>query len=240
MRVAKRIAYLRTASGITQEELASRLEIALKNVQRIESGRQNLTLSSVERIAVALRVDVRELFAKATAARQPEMRASATRRKLDGLAGPGRVVVNVGAEDPPPHAVPVTSLGSAASLLADGRNLEPVAWLIFTRSHPPEGSFVARVIGTAMEPTLHDGAWVLFGPPRAGSLVGRIVLIARDAEGSGTSGFLLRRVAAAARVAASKHHVLLRGDNAAFPPIDIELATLDELRVVAESRRMLK
>ena len=103
MRVAKRIAYLRTASGITQEELASRLEIALKNVQRIESGRQNLTLSSVERIAVALRVDVRELFAKATAARQPEMRASATRRKLDGLAGPGRVVVNVGAEDPPPR-----------------------------------------------------------------------------------------------------------------------------------------
>ena len=57
-RVARRLAEVRRAKGITQEVLAERLDIATQNVRRIESGAQNLTLSLVERIAVALGVDL--------------------------------------------------------------------------------------------------------------------------------------------------------------------------------------
>ncbi|WP_411280351.1 helix-turn-helix domain-containing protein, partial [Gemmatimonas sp.] len=49
--VARRIAEVRRLAGITQEALAEQLGIALKNVQRIESGRQNLTLQTLARVA---------------------------------------------------------------------------------------------------------------------------------------------------------------------------------------------
>ncbi len=50
-RVARRISEVRNELGITQEALAAQLDIATKNVQRIESGRQNLTLTSIEKVA---------------------------------------------------------------------------------------------------------------------------------------------------------------------------------------------
>ncbi len=50
-RVARRIAAARRSAGLTQEQLAAELGIAVRNVQRIESGRQNLTLRTLARIA---------------------------------------------------------------------------------------------------------------------------------------------------------------------------------------------
>ncbi|MBK7402869.1 MAG: helix-turn-helix transcriptional regulator [Myxococcales bacterium] len=54
--MARRIAALRQELGLTQEELASKLGIAHKNVQRLESGRQNLTLQTLARVAKVLEV----------------------------------------------------------------------------------------------------------------------------------------------------------------------------------------
>src|SRR6185312_6046283 len=60
--VGHRIAELRRGRGWTQEDLAERLRLPLKNLQRIERGLQNLTIKSLVRFASALGVKTAELF----------------------------------------------------------------------------------------------------------------------------------------------------------------------------------
>ncbi len=52
--VTRRIAVMRRERGLTQADAAQRLDIAVKNWQRIEQG-QNLTLHTLARVAAALR-----------------------------------------------------------------------------------------------------------------------------------------------------------------------------------------
>ena len=49
--VGRRIAEQRRERGWTQETLAERLDVSLKYVQRIEAGRENLTLRSLIQLA---------------------------------------------------------------------------------------------------------------------------------------------------------------------------------------------
>ena len=61
-RVARRIAEVRREKGLTQEEMATRLDCALKNFQRIESrDGQNVTVKTLTRIANILGVTVTDL-----------------------------------------------------------------------------------------------------------------------------------------------------------------------------------
>lgn len=62
-RVARRIAEIRKARGFTQESLAAELSIATKNLQRLESGGQNLTLRTIAKIAAVLSVEPEVFFA---------------------------------------------------------------------------------------------------------------------------------------------------------------------------------
>jgi transcriptional regulator with XRE-family HTH domain len=55
--VARRIAELRAARGLTQEDVAARLGTATKNYQRIESGQQNLTIRTLARLAAVFEVE---------------------------------------------------------------------------------------------------------------------------------------------------------------------------------------
>lgn len=55
----------RKAAGISQEELAMRINGDQAYVSRIESGQMNITLETAEEIASALNADVATLFAKA-------------------------------------------------------------------------------------------------------------------------------------------------------------------------------
>lgn len=60
--VGRRIAELRRGRKLTQEDLADRLKLSVKYVQRVEGG-TNLSVRSLVRFAAALGVDVAELFA---------------------------------------------------------------------------------------------------------------------------------------------------------------------------------
>jgi transcriptional regulator with XRE-family HTH domain len=59
--VTRRIAAERRARAMTQETVAERLGMAMKNYQRIEYG-QNLTLKMLARVANALGVSPEELI----------------------------------------------------------------------------------------------------------------------------------------------------------------------------------
>jgi transcriptional regulator with XRE-family HTH domain len=62
VQVGRAIAAARRASDLTQEELAERLGIAVRNVQKIEAG-QNVSVNKLARIAAALRVAIVDLVA---------------------------------------------------------------------------------------------------------------------------------------------------------------------------------
>jgi transcriptional regulator with XRE-family HTH domain len=64
--LGRRIAELRSARGLTQEQFAERYGTSVRYFQEIEAGRENLTLDSLVRIARLLKVRVRDLFDEPT------------------------------------------------------------------------------------------------------------------------------------------------------------------------------
>lgn len=57
-----RVKVLRVASGLSQEAFADKSGFARSYMSRIERGLANPSLTAVEAIAVALRVDAKDLF----------------------------------------------------------------------------------------------------------------------------------------------------------------------------------
>ena len=61
--LAKNLRLLRYRAGISQEVLAERSSLAMSQVQRAESAKLNLTISTVSRLAFGLGVPIKTLFA---------------------------------------------------------------------------------------------------------------------------------------------------------------------------------
>ncbi len=62
IKVGKRIQKLRELQGLSQQDLAAKCNFEKSNMSRLEAGRVNSTLSTIEKVAHALNVDVVELF----------------------------------------------------------------------------------------------------------------------------------------------------------------------------------
>jgi transcriptional regulator with XRE-family HTH domain len=62
--VGANIRRVRTAKGITQEHLAESVELATRNLQKIEAGETNLLLTTFLRICLALECSGDELLPK--------------------------------------------------------------------------------------------------------------------------------------------------------------------------------
>lgn len=161
--VARRLSSLRQARGLTQEGVADRLGIASQNIQRIESGRQNLTLQTIERVAGAIGVDVEDVL-HVTA-------GPGARPRFLELERAG--VLRASAQ--PPVPVPVFRLVDGARY-ARSNKPAPLGWVVLA-DDVEEGSFIARVEGSAMEPRLPDGSWSLFRPLRRPPQAKSVVLV---------------------------------------------------------------
>ncbi len=61
-RFGKRVAALRKAAELTQEELVDRCGFARSYMSRIESGKANPSLDAIETLADGLKVPVKALF----------------------------------------------------------------------------------------------------------------------------------------------------------------------------------
>jgi transcriptional regulator with XRE-family HTH domain len=59
--VGKQIQKLRELKGISQQDLAARCNFEKSNMSRLEAGRVNPTLSTLEKIANALQVTLAEI-----------------------------------------------------------------------------------------------------------------------------------------------------------------------------------
>ena len=61
-RVGRRVAEIRAGRGWTQEQFAERLDVLPGYVARIEGGRENLSVESLVKLALELRVEVADLL----------------------------------------------------------------------------------------------------------------------------------------------------------------------------------
>jgi transcriptional regulator with XRE-family HTH domain len=60
--LGRRVAELRVERKLTQEQLAEEARVSLKYVQRVEAGRENLTVRSLVRLAGLFEVGIVQLF----------------------------------------------------------------------------------------------------------------------------------------------------------------------------------
>lgn len=62
IKVGKRIQEIRVEKNISQQDLAARCNFEKSNMSRLEAGRANATLSTLEVVAKALNVNITEFF----------------------------------------------------------------------------------------------------------------------------------------------------------------------------------
>lgn len=58
----ERIRQLRKLKNISQEELASRAKLHRTYLSAVERGQKNISVENIEKVAIALECEVRELF----------------------------------------------------------------------------------------------------------------------------------------------------------------------------------
>lgn len=61
-KIGKRIQELRIEQNLSQQDLAAKINYDKSNMSRLESGGTNMTVITLEKIAVALGVELIELF----------------------------------------------------------------------------------------------------------------------------------------------------------------------------------
>jgi transcriptional regulator with XRE-family HTH domain len=237
--VGARIRALRQAAGLTQEDLAHRLGIPVPNVHRMESGRQNLTLRSLAKIAGALEAEVPALVTpQADAAHLPLGRKPPLR--LQQLVGLGWTLT---AKDAPlpAGAVPIVDVRARTGLPVVERQPAVVAWALPPIDLPlaDDGLFLARVEGHAMAPRVPDGAWCLFRQPVAPPLLGKLVLLALDVAEAGM-GYALRRVGAMEALDDGGLTVRFDPLDRDLPPLVRRARTDDDLRLCGELVEVLR
>jgi transcriptional regulator with XRE-family HTH domain len=73
MHVAGQVRELRRARHLSQRQLAGRMQVPRTYISKIENGKAIPTLGSLERLATALNVDVRQLVRDARSRREEEV-----------------------------------------------------------------------------------------------------------------------------------------------------------------------
>src|SRR4051812_37733722 len=81
LRVRRQLRDLRTQRGLTLEEVATRADIDVSTLSRLESGKRRLALDHLPRLAAALSVSTDELL-KAPEAEDPRVRSGSHTRHL--------------------------------------------------------------------------------------------------------------------------------------------------------------
>ena len=72
LRVGKNVRRLRRLRGLSQERLAERVGNSVKHIGQVERGEVNVGLDILSRIAIALSIDVDDLFIGPRSRRKPD------------------------------------------------------------------------------------------------------------------------------------------------------------------------
>jgi SOS-response transcriptional repressor LexA len=143
--------------------------------------------------------------------------------------------------------VPLVPLKAAAGAFSDPRHIgdDGFEWTaVETKRRLRPGMFVAKVVGTSMEPVIPDGAYCLFAAPVEGTRQGKTVLVQlRDATDPETGQrYTVKRYGSEkAQAGDSWRHekITLKPVNPDFRPIVLTGADEGQLQVIAEMVEVL-
>lgn len=217
-RLGGKLRVLRERAGFTQEEAAEEIGLHVKHLQRLESGRANVTLVTLIACALAYAVPLQALFETERAPREP------FRRLPDDQARPFR------------NSIPLYTLRAAAGRFGSSQQVEPAAWVTPRGLRPQKSLFVARVTGESMNRRIPSGSFVVFRAPPRMPLQGKIVLaqhrsIADPDHGGQYTVKLLETKGSATRL-------LPLSTSRRYRPIVLRPA--DDLTVIAELVKVLR
>ena len=217
-------------AALTQDQLAERLGIASKNVQRIEAGRQNLTLRSLEALARALELELPQLLLPPGSGRAPLPTAPDWQRSLAGL---GLDLLGPLPATPPADAVGVYPLEDVAREAS-----EPLCWIRLHGASRRKGvSRRVTRLPAHWVPSAEDDGWWLVRHEAKAPRTSDLVLVASEPDAPSPA---LRRVSG---YEADRHGQLcvrlepLHGDS---QPMLVPVQAVDEWRAIAVLERPLR
>lgn len=252
--IGQRVRELRESAGITQEKLAYESGLRSKGtLSKIESGQQLASVAVLDLLARRLGVELLDLFVR-TGPEQPRHEliersrfapSQALRAARDALAPsiprpapPPFVEVERSA----PGALPLLGMDIAAGGFDAARVDLATRWVRprgATSRRVPRESFIVRVVGRSMEPTLRDESWAIFCARVSPDPSGKVViaqyggLVDADTAASYTVK-RFRGTAAALGADARWSEARLEPDNPSFEPIVVRGERLQHLSIVAE------
>lgn len=210
----------RRAMGLTQEELAERLDVSPMTVQYLEQRRRDPSVPMLFYICQYLDIELDwhgmgnpECIPNG----DPRVKKEAYRTLL-----------------------PLFSLSAAAGYFGRSEAVEPLGWVEVRGHRLNRDMFVARATGASMEPLIHDGDYLVFRGNPVGSRQGKIVLAqyrgAPDPETGGS--FTVKKYAS---VKSASHDsdfahkkIMLIPLNPDYEPIEIPPDRAEDFRILAE------
>ena len=219
--IGKRIRELREVLGLTQKQFGERIGKSWRAVQDWEAGKSSIPDHTLRFISSTFNVSYNWLKTG-----QGEMWERKEKALLEELEAKTRELLE--------KLVRIPVVGRAGAGFPESpADMDVVGWVLVSKeTFQKGGKFSVQVHGDSMEPTLHDGDFVVFKTYVGdGSDIpnGKIVVV-RNIGGE----LIVKRLVRVDGV------MMLTSDNPKYPPIPPERAQEDELRIVGVAIKIVR
>jgi len=219
--IYERLKYLRKTLGLSQEEFGKRIGKSLRTIQYWEAGTVQIPDTALKLISSTFNVSYNWLKTG-----QGEMWERKEKALLEELEAKTRELLE--------KLVRIPVVGRAGAGFPESpADMDVVGWVLVSKeTFQKGGKFSVQVHGDSMEPTLHDGDFVVFKTYVGdGSDIpnGKIVVV-RNIGGE----LIVKRLVRVDGV------MMLTSDNPKYPPIPPERAQEDELRIVGVAIKIVR
>jgi phage repressor protein C with HTH and peptisase S24 domain len=219
--IGERIRLIRKVLGLTQAEIGEKIGRSWKTINRWEAGEREIPDTALKLIASTFGVSYNWLKTG-----QGEMWERKEKALLEELEAKTREVLE--------KLVRIPVVGRArAGFPESPADMEAVGWVLVSKeTFQKGGKFSVQVHGDSMEPTLHDGDFVVFKTYVGdGSDIpsGKVVVV-RNHHGELVVKRLIR----------TNGLIVLTSDNPKYPPIPPEHIKTEELRIVGVAVKIVR
>jgi transcriptional regulator with XRE-family HTH domain len=227
--VGARIAELRRLRGWTQADLAARVGVSDKYLQRVEAGAENLTLRTLVGFADALGVEVPSMFRLPQALPRRRGRPSVGAREPGALDAPVRIL----AGNVHQTVAPLLTLSARAGAPDIYTDAGVADWVALPGRRSAANLFIVRVLGDSMSPRVESGALAVFRAGPAASRDDALALVALEPDEHGAR-YVFKRLRFLPTADVDVQPVRLESLNPQGPSWEVYLRDGGDVRVVAE------